>query len=81
LKDAAVVAIHYPNKEEHNFILNKLVEWNDTIRHALECTVVLPAKPDDDTVHQFLNYPASQKILDAVLKTVEYIPSSVSSSR
>jgi hypothetical protein len=26
LKDAAVVAIHYPNKEEHNFILNKLVE-------------------------------------------------------
>jgi sulfur carrier protein ThiS len=35
------------------------------------------AKPDDNTVNQFLNHLASQKVLDTIMETMDSIPSPV----
>ena len=59
---------------EHKFVVNDL----STGRYTLERTVPPNAlQPDERTVNQFLNHPTIKKLLDAVLETVDNIPSSV----
>ena len=60
---------------EHEFIVNEL---SHNIKYALERTVSPnPPPPDHRTVDRFLNHPTSQKFLDAILETVDKIPSPV----
>ena len=79
LEDPPVVAIHYQKKEhtpeQHEFLINEL----PTNRYVLEHTVSLPptAEPNDAIVNQFMNHPTSQKVLNAILETINIVPSSV----